>query len=85
MPNPRGRPKGFSPGPMTEDHRRKIGQSRILGNLIKFAEGDPEVIMTPAQVTAALGLLKKALPDLTSVELSGSIAVSHEEALKDLE
>jgi hypothetical protein len=37
--------------------------------LTKFVNG--EVEMQPAQVTAALGLLKKSLPDLANVQLSG--------------
>jgi hypothetical protein len=37
--------------------------------LIQHAEGTRE--MTATQVSAGLGLLKKCLPDLTSVELTG--------------
>jgi hypothetical protein len=60
----RGRQAGFQ---MSEAHRTKIRNSRILGNLIKHAEGKRE--MTSSQVRAALGLLKKVLPDLSSTTL----------------
>jgi len=51
--------------------RKKIQTSQIVNRLISFVNGD--VKLEAAQVTAALGLLKKALPDLTSVEHSGEI------------
>ncbi len=63
------------PGPakgsirLTDEHRDKIRKSKILQRLIDHAEGNEE--MTKSQVSAALGLLKKALPDLSSVTLSG--------------
>ncbi len=62
----RGRKPGFT---MSNDHRDKIQKSNILNALIEHAEGKRE--MSPSQVTAGLGLLKKALPDLNSVEISG--------------
>jgi hypothetical protein len=52
---------------MSPDHRAKIQNSNILNALIEHAEGNRE--MSSTQVTAALGLLKKALPDLQSVEI----------------
>lgn len=60
----RGRQPGFR---MSEEHRAKIQNSSILNALIEHVEGRRE--MSSTQVTAALGLLKKALPDLQSVEL----------------
>ena len=54
---------------MTESHRDKIRNSNVLSHLIDHAEGKRD--MTATQVTAALGLLKKALPDLQSVQHSG--------------
>lgn len=60
----RGRKPGFV---MSPDHRAKIQNSNILNALIEHAEGNRE--MSSTQVTAALGLLKKALPDLQSVEI----------------
>lgn len=66
-----GRPKGAGAGvQLTETHRDKIRKSNILTALIEHAEGTRE--MTSTQVTAGLGLLKKALPDLSSVTVEGT-------------
>ena len=62
----RGRTPGFT---MSNEHRVKIQNSNILNALIEHAEGRRD--MSPTQVSAALGLLKKALPDLSSVEMTG--------------
>jgi hypothetical protein len=51
--------------------RRKIRASGILDALIEFAEGRRD--MSSSQVSAALGLLKKALPDLSTEALSDEI------------
>lgn len=64
-----GRPEGPTGVRLTDEHRTKIQKSKILNRLIGHAEGTEE--MTATQVTAALGLLKKALPDLSAVTLSG--------------
>jgi hypothetical protein len=48
--------------------RRKIQASGILDALIEYAEGRRD--MSASQVSAALGLLKKALPDLSTEALS---------------
>lgn len=59
--------------------RERIRSSQLVNRLINFASGknDPAtkkpIEMSPAQVTAALGLLKKALPDLSAMELSGEV------------
>lgn len=65
-----------------DETRKKIQASQLVNRLRDHALG--EVDMTPTQVTAALGLLKKALPDLQATELSGEIAVSHEQAIEEL-
>lgn len=75
----RGRTAGFS---MSNEHRDKIKNSNILSALIGHAEGTRE--MSATQVTAALGLLRKVMPDLAATELSGSVGISHEEALAEL-
>jgi hypothetical protein len=62
----RGRSPGFR---MSNEHRDKIKNSNILNALIEHAEGVRD--MSATQVTAGLGLLKKALPDLTAVQMSG--------------
>lgn len=66
QPSSRGRPAGYR---MTEEHRSKIRNSQILNALIEHAEGRRE--MSASQVAAGLGLLKKVLPDLNAVSLSG--------------
>lgn len=63
---PRGRKPGFT---MSNEHRVKIQNSNILNALIEHAEGVRE--MSPSQVTAGLGLLRKALPDLNSTTING--------------
>jgi hypothetical protein len=60
----RGRMRGFR---MSEEHRTKIQNSRILRVLIDHVEGREEI--SQARVTAALGLLKKVLPDLQAVTI----------------
>ena len=64
----RGRKPGFQ---MSEEHRLKIKNSNILSKLIAFCEGDYEMTSTRAQT--ALGLLKKVMPDLASVDHTGEI------------
>jgi hypothetical protein len=74
----RGREPGFR---MSEEHRTKIQNSRILRVLIDHVEGREEI--SPARVTAALGLLKKVLPDLQAVTVGGDPAnpLRHEHAI----
>ena len=62
----RGRKPGFV---MSDAHRVKIQNSNVLNALIEHAEGNRE--MSGTQVTAGLGLLKKILPDLAAVTISG--------------
>lgn len=52
--------------------RDKIQASQLINRLQKHIDAEQE-LMTPSQVTAALGLLKKTCPDLKSVELSGGL------------
>ncbi len=63
------RGRGRSPYRMSEEHRDKIRNSNILSNLISHVEGTKE--MSATQVSAGLGLLKKCLPDLQAVTISG--------------
>lgn len=58
-----------------DETRAKIKAGNIITRLQKFIDG--KVKMEAAQVTAALGLLKKALPDLTSVEHSGEVTKTY--------
>lgn len=62
----RGRQAGFR---MSNEHRDKIQKSNVLNALIEHAEGKRE--MSASQVTAGLGLLKKCLPDLQNVQITG--------------
>lgn len=68
MPGSRGRQPGFT---MSNEHRAKIQKSNILNALIEHVEGKRE--MSSTQVTAALGLLKKAFPDLAALQVDGQI------------
>lgn len=54
-----------------EKVRERIRTSQLVRRLTKHVLGKVE--MEPTQVTAALGLLKKTLPDLSAVEHTGSI------------
>jgi hypothetical protein len=76
----RGRKPGFQ---MSEEHRVKIRNSNILNALIEHVEGKRD--MSSTQVTAGLGLLRKCLPDLSSVEHSGTIDHRAVESLTDEE
>jgi hypothetical protein len=58
-----------------EDTRKRIQAGNIINRLHKLIMG--EVEMPPHAVTAALGLLRKTLPDLTSVEHSGEITKTY--------
>lgn len=56
---------------MGAEHRAKIANSQILRGLIEFAEGKhPPDMYPPHRVTAALGLLKKVMPDLTQSDIT---------------
>ena len=58
------------------DWRDKIRVSHLIGRLQTFALDDPEnptgPRMTRTQATVALSLLRKVLPDMQSVEISGN-------------
>ncbi len=51
--------------------RDKIRTSMLLNRLETFVEGKCE--LNAAQVSAALGLIKKTLPDLQAVTLDGDL------------
>lgn len=65
---------------MSDAHRDKIRNSNILNALVEHAEGSRE--MTGTQVTAALGLLKKVMPDLSAVDMHAEHDIS--DPLKEL-
>lgn len=60
-----------------EEVRQKIQTSQLVNRLTAFING--EIELSPHQVTAALGLIRKTMPDLTAVAHSGSIEVRPEE------
>ncbi|MCK1430892.1 hypothetical protein [Bradyrhizobium sp. 87] len=68
-----------------EETRAKIQTSQLINRLTDHALGDLK--LEPTQVRAIEVLLKKTLPDLSasSVEMSGSLTLSHEDALNELD
>lgn len=60
----------------TDACRKKIQTSQLVNRLTNHALGKLEKNMDNSQVTAALGLLKKSLPDLQSVELGNKAGES---------
>ena len=63
--------------------RERIKTSMIVNRLTDHALGNVE--MTTSQVTAALGLLRKSLPDQSAVTHSGGIALKRADELSDAE
>jgi hypothetical protein len=51
--------------------RAKIQASQLVNRLTSHALGKLKKPLDATQVTAALGLLKKCLPDLSATELTG--------------
>lgn len=56
---------------MPESHRDKIRNSNVLNALIEHAEGTRD--MSPSQVTAGLGLLRKVMADLSQSDINHSV------------
>jgi hypothetical protein len=70
--------------------RDRMRAAAISRRLQQFALGEKDeagqpVNMTPAQVTAALGILKKCVPDLSAVEHTGELTHKHVKELSDAE
>jgi hypothetical protein len=53
--------------------RGRIRTSALVNFLTKYALGQYKRAVDPARVTAALGVLRKALPDLQSIEHLGEV------------
>jgi hypothetical protein len=75
-----GKGNGKKMGPMSSYHREKISKSKILSRLINHAEGtlSPAGVagnqeMSATQVTAALSLLDRVLPKLSSTEIKADV------------
>ncbi|MCU7840861.1 MAG: hypothetical protein KZQ94_15965 [Candidatus Thiodiazotropha sp. (ex Troendleina suluensis)] len=65
-----------------ENTRMKIKAAQLINRLTKHVNGD--IDMKATQVNAALGLLRKCLPDLAAVEWSGEVTTKNaEEMTKD--
>lgn len=60
-----------------EEVRQKIRTSQLVNRLNSFVNG--EIELSPHQVTAALGLIRKTMPDLSAVAHSGHIDKKPEE------
>jgi hypothetical protein len=62
--------------------REKIKASQLINFLQNHVLSNAPA--TKTQISAALGLLKKVVPDLQAVQHSGGMTISHEEALSAL-
>jgi hypothetical protein len=61
--------------------RQRIRTSQLVNRLTDHVDGKVELSAT--QVTAALGLLRKSLPDLLGIAHSGSVELTKPEELTD--
>jgi hypothetical protein len=74
-----------------EATRQKIQTSQLVNRLNSFAlgENDPTsgkpIEISQTQLKAMEILLRKSLPDLSSVTIDGSLGLRHESALDELE
>lgn len=62
--------------------RTKIKAGVILDRLVKHATG--EIEMSPSQVQTGLGLMRKVLPDLASVDMTAETRVSYVDTLRSI-
>jgi hypothetical protein len=67
-----------------DEIRQKIQTSQLLNRLTNHGLGKLKNGMDATQVSAALGVLRKALPDLTATEHSGDVTLTHEQKLEQL-
>lgn len=61
-------PVVHKPARHTDETRSRIAAARIIDRLQNFALGDNPDAMSPTQVSAAVALLNKVIPNLQSVE-----------------
>jgi hypothetical protein len=66
-----------------ENTRAKIQTSQLINRLQDHVFG--AVDLSPTQVQAAMGLLRKTLPDLTAAQIDANVHVSQEDALDQLD
>jgi len=76
-------PKKERKGTVGEMWRERIRAGKILAKLMKHVEG--EVEMSATQIRAAEILLKKVLPDLSSIEHKGNVEHRHLTEYSDAE
>ncbi len=62
-----------------EEVREKIKATLIVNKLENHILNDSE--MSSSQVTAALGLLRKSVPDLSAIEHKGEVTIGFHEVL----
>jgi hypothetical protein len=63
--------------------RERIRTDRLVDRLTEHALG--EIEMSSAQVSAALGLLRKSLPDLQSQTIHGNLNLNVEDLIERLD
>lgn len=66
-----------------DDVRAKIKGSQIINFLQNHIDGKLKEVES-SRVTAALGLLKKIVPDLSATEHTGTLTLTHEQQLDKL-
>jgi hypothetical protein len=68
---------------LDENHRAAIKTSQLINRLTDHAHGKVE--LQPTQVKAIEILLRKSLPDLSSIEMKADVTVNHDRALAEIE
>lgn len=74
--------KGTKDKPWPQVTRDRIQASMLVNRLQSHVLGECD--MKPTQVQAALGLLKKAMPDLSSVEQKSEVTVRNVVAMPEV-
>lgn len=70
--------RGTLDKPWDDKVRAKIQTSMLINRLTGYVKS--ELVLEAGQVTAALGLLRKSLPDLAAIDLSGEVTAKIVEA-----
>ena len=65
------------PVPLHDRWKEKISQSNVLTRLIKHFNGELDPPLDQTQVQIGLAFVRKVLPDLKSVDISGRIEHQH--------
>ena len=58
---------------VVEEHRKKIETTKLVNRLTNHALGKLKKPMDASQVSAALGVLKKALPDMKETVVDATV------------